>query len=125
MRANIMKSHVNRQFIREIERAFSAIYPFLKIEFPKEAPRWMTVEEEGLDAAGWQRQAHDLLLNEIGLTDGMTVANLETRLLDLFAVPVVILRRSGNFWIETSMTRQWSLKEQNDHGRELAGESSK
>ena len=115
-----MKAHVNRQFIREIEKAFSTIYPYLKIEFPKDGIRWLTVEEEGIDSEHWPRQAQDLLQSEVQLSDDMTVGELESRLQELLAVPVAIFRRSGKSWLETRMTRDWTLKEQNDHGRELA-----
>lgn len=115
-----MKAHVNRQFIKEVEKVFSSRYPFLKIEFPKVGVRWLSEVEDG-DGEKWRRQAEDILDSEVGLTDGMTVGELEVRLGDLLGVPLVVLRRSGNFWIETSMTRGWSLKEQNDHGKELTG----
>jgi len=117
-----MKAHVNRQFIKEVEKVFSSRYPFLKLEFPKVGVRWLSEVEE-VDARKWQHQAEDILDSEIGLADGMTVGELEVRLGDLLGVPLVILRRSGNFWIETSMTRNWTLREQNDHGRELTGGS--
>jgi len=115
-----MKAHVNRQFIKEVEKVFSTRYPYLKMEVSKEGVRWLTGVEE-VDAEKWRRQAEDILDTEVGLADGMTVGELEGRLRDLLGVPVVILRRSGNFWIETSMTRNWNLREQNDHGQELTG----
>ena len=117
-----MKAHVNRQFIKEVEKVFSSRYPYLKMEFAKGGVRWLTVDGGEADAEKWRHQAEDILDTEIGLGDGMTVGELETRLRDLLGVPVVILRRSGNFWIETSMTRKWTLREQNDHGQELAGD---
>lgn len=117
-----MKAHVNRQFIKEIENIFSARYPFLKIEFPRVGVRWLAAGVEEVDAANWRREAADILDTEIGLGDGLTVGELEIRLSNLLGVPAVILRRSGNFWIETSMTRNWTLKEQNDHGQELTGD---
>lgn len=115
-----MRSHVNRQFIRELEKTFSGLYPFLKMELPKDGSRWLTVEEDGIDAEKWQRQAQDILKNEVHIADDLTVVELETRLKDLLNIPVVVLRRSGASWIATTMTRMWTLKEQNDHGRELA-----
>jgi len=117
-----MRAHVNRQFIKEIEKIFSARYPFLKIEFASDGVRWLAAGLEDVDAAKWQRQAEDILATEVGLADGLTVGDLETRLRDLLGVPVVILRRSGKNWIETRMTRSWTLKEQNDHGKELTGD---
>lgn len=116
-----MKSHIDRRFIREIEKAFTTRYPYLKLEFLKDGNHWMNVEAEGIDTDKWQRQAQDLLADELGLSDDLAIGDVEDRLKNLLNVPVVILRRSGNSFIETSMTRTWTLKEQNDHGRELSG----
>jgi hypothetical protein len=119
MGAIIMKAHVNRQFVKEVEKVFSSRYPYLKMEIVKEGLRWLPAATEDTDAEMWKHQAEEILDTEIGLGDGMTVVELETRLREILGVPVVILRRSGNFWIETSMTRKWTLREQNDHGQEL------
>jgi hypothetical protein len=116
-----MKAHINRQFIKEVEKVFSSFYPYLKLDFPKSGPTWLTAPAEDGDADKWRRQAEDILRDEVGLADGMTVGELELRLKELLGAPVVVLRRSGTFWIETSMTRNWTLKEQDDHGRELSG----
>jgi len=37
-----------------------------------------------------------------------------------FGLPAQILRKSGNLWLETSMTNHWTLQQQNDHGRDIA-----
>ena len=115
-----MKSHVNRQFLGEVEKAFAARYPFLKVEFAPAVTRGLALEDEGIDGDRWLRQADDLLVHEVGITDGMTVREFETRLREVLGVQGVVLRRSGNFWIETSMTQKWTLKEQDAHGKDLA-----
>jgi hypothetical protein len=50
----------------------------------------------------------------------MTVSELESLLLQLFGLPVQVYRKSGNFWMETRMTRDWTLKQQNEHGKDIA-----
>ena len=115
-----MRAHVNRQLIREVEREFNRIYPFLRIDFQKNGggkaddPGYLGADEQAL-----QLKAKDLLKNEIKIADGMKVSELETALQSAFAYPVQIFRKSGNFWIETRMTRSWTLKQQNDHGGEI------
>jgi hypothetical protein len=120
MGSAIMKAHVHRQFIKEVEKVFSTRYPYLKMEFSTNDVRWLLPEVKEGNAGIWRHQAEDILDHEIGLKDGMTVGELETRLKDVLGVPVVILRRSGDLWIETSMTQKWTLKEQNVHGKELS-----
>lgn len=120
MEVYIMKSHVDGQFIREVEKAFNREYPFLRIEFAKNgAGSSADTGYEGADGDILRSRAKQLLQNEIGLNDGMKVSELETALQSVIACPVQVFRKSSNSWIETKMTRDWTLKQQNDHGREL------
>jgi len=57
---------------------------------------------------------------ELELNDEMTVGELENSFLEKFWLNVQVSRRSGNLWLETTMTDKWTLKQQNDHGRELS-----
>jgi hypothetical protein len=115
-----MKSHVSRPFLREIEKEFNRVYPYVRIEFPKNGGVLPDagINDPGNSALG--EKARELLLHEAGLADGMTVKELENTLMALLALPVQIFRKSGKMWIETKMTREWTLKQQNDRGRELA-----
>lgn len=115
-----MRSHVDRQFVREVEKEFNRNYPFLKIEFAKNGGGQPgTPAFEGPDEDILQARAKHLLANDLQMNDGMKVSELEAALQTVFGYPVQVLRKSGNFWIGTRMTRDWSLKQQNDHGREL------
>jgi hypothetical protein len=119
MGIHIMKAHVDRQFIREIENEFTREYPFLRIEFTKNgSDRPYSPGYEGSDKDALRSRAKDLLRNEIGLNDAMKVSEFETALQSVIAQPVQVFRKSNNSWLETKMTRNWTLKQQNDHGRE-------
>jgi hypothetical protein len=50
----------------------------------------------------------------------MTVSDLENQFRDKFGLSVQVFRCSGNAWLETSLTDDWTLEEQNNHGRELS-----
>ncbi|MEI9910895.1 MAG: hypothetical protein WDO71_15215 [Bacteroidota bacterium] len=50
----------------------------------------------------------------------MTVGQLEDIFQKQFGLQVQVSRRSGTLWLETTMTDNWTLKQQNDHGRELS-----
>jgi hypothetical protein len=115
-----MKAYVERQFVRIVEEEFNRMYPFLKIEFEKNG----SIRPDAADLAGpdydiLRKRAKQLLLGELNLTDAMKVSELETALQQVFGNAVQVLRKSGNFWIGTRMTRDLTLKQQNDHGREL------
>jgi hypothetical protein len=115
-----MKAHVERQFIRVVEKEFNRIYPFLKIEFAKNGDgKPDALANEGPDDDILRSRANHLLLDELKIGDAMKVSELEAALQQAFDSPVQVLRKSGNFWIGTRMTRDLTLKQQNDHGREL------
>jgi hypothetical protein len=116
----ITKSHVDGQFIREVEKEFNRSYEYLKIEFAKNgADRSADNGYEGADGDILRSRAKQLLQNEIGLSDAMKVSELETALQSVIDLRLQVFRKSSNSWIETKMTREWTLKQQNDHGREL------
>jgi hypothetical protein len=115
-----MKSHVDGQFIREVENEFNRSYPYLKIEFAKNGSgRSAGTGYDGADGDIFRSRAKQLLQNEIGLADSMKVSELETALQSVLDCRLQVFRKSSNSWIETKMTREWTLKQQNDHGREL------
>ena len=49
----------------------------------------------------------------------MTVTDFENALMDQFGLSAQVFRRSGNIWLETTITDYWTLKQQNEHGREI------
>jgi len=55
----------------------------------------------------------------LDIKDAMSVLELENALIDEFGLSAQVYRKSGNIWLETTMTDNWTLKQQNDHGREL------
>jgi hypothetical protein len=141
----IMKFHVARQdLIKGVKEEFNRTYPFLKIEFSKR--RGLTTEEDGSAMEGMRplkeqgtsivrspspeentdeeqnicSLAKKMLWNEFGLSDDMKVSELEILLQYQFGLPVQILRKSGNLWMETRMNRHWTLRQQNDHGEDIA-----
>lgn len=50
----------------------------------------------------------------------MKVSELEKLFKDKFKLAVQVFRKSGNLWLETTMTDNWSLLQQNNHGREIS-----
>lgn len=115
-----MKAHVERQFVRIVEEEFNRMYPFLKISFAKNNDnRADAAAGEGPDVDILRSRARQLLLGELNITDATKVSEVETALQQVFGNAVQIFRKSGNFWIGTGMTRDLTLKQQNDHGREL------
>src|SRR5579862_1069536 len=113
-----MELHVNDQvLISELQNQFSKEFPFLKLEFFSE-PRNSGAKHFPKSAMfastkrlGLCRKLH----NEgvIRLTQNDTVEMLEHIFWNEFGLTAEIFRKSGNLWIETSLTDSWTLKLQN------------
>lgn len=104
--------------LKEAQDEFNSAYPFLRIEFYRNTePGFARIHLKNsmmLTAAGLKRNG------DIEINDLMTVGELENIFKEKFGLQVQVSRRSGTLWLETTMTDNWTLKQQNDHGRELS-----
>lgn len=118
MEHNLINLHVLRlRLFHEVQTEFHERYPFLKVDFVnKTDDTWIN----GLPGKEPHSNAVKLLDSDIGLSDDITVAELENRLRDWFGNAVQVLRRNGNGWMETTKTREWSLHLQNEQGRDIS-----
>ena len=112
--------------IAEVQDNFSELYPFLKLDFYKKSSGRLGSEIK-------QKLVKTILLNNAGngregvmeITDPMTVGQLEKSFYDRFGMVVQVSRKSGTLWLETTMTDSWTLRQQNEHGRELSTPAAK
>jgi len=111
------------KLIKDLRKEFSEAYPFLQLEF---------FNNEGARKTRYspfKKIEHEKILGDAGILknhkgyidikDSTTVLELENVLMDEFGLSAQVFRKSGNIWLETTMTDDWSLKQQNDHGREI------
>jgi hypothetical protein len=119
---NIIKITGNTK-ISSIKEKFNKVFPFLKIEFFSKkhnayqgTPRSFLVDESmNLNQAFGLQKKGAVLLHE-----NMSVNELEQAFQKTFNIAVQVFRKSGRSWIETSLTDNWSLKHQNEEGKELS-----
>ena len=104
--------------ISDVQKAFSNTFPFLKIEFFKNGDTHYLLPGDR-NIAEAQKMIRD---GCIEVTGDMKVKELEQALGTLFPLHAQIFRRSGNIWLETSMTDNWTLAQQNEHGREISAQ---
>jgi len=111
------------RLISEIQKDFGAVYPFLKIEFFRNGnirrdryPVTKLIPASQPVKNAWHYKREKGLLT---LSDSMTVTDFENALMDEFGLSAQVFRRSGNIWLETTITDYWTLKQQNEHGREI------
>ena len=54
------------------------------------------------------------------LKENMRVMEIENLFREIFGLSAQVFRKSGRSWIETTITDDWTLKQQNDEGKELS-----
>lgn len=118
-----MKLEVNssRSF-EDVQKAFNERYPYLKLEF------FTRAHEKGKPSAGKhmvspKRKIAEYLNGRDGVIEirpQMSVFELEKAFEDVYGLHVQVFRKSGRIWLETTATDDWTLKTQNDEGRELS-----
>jgi hypothetical protein len=104
--------------LKEAQDEFNSAYPFLRIEFYRNTEPGFArrhLKNSMLLTAAGLKQNGDIEINDL-----MTVGQLENIFREQFGLQVQVSRRSGTLWLETTMTDNWTLKQQNDHGRELS-----
>lgn len=106
----------------KVQEEFNRAFPYLKIEFGKLGNTTMPLFKGGDPSSedNVREGAKKLLEKDIRLSGDMKVSELEASIQQLFGSPVQVYRKIGNFWMETRLSREWTLKQHNEHGRDLA-----
>ncbi len=109
--------------ISSIQKKFTEEFPYLKIEFfSKEhevgAPSSKKSMKESSKKIGELRNKH--INGTLSISPTMTVSDLEQNFQDQFGLAVQVFRRSGNAWLETTVTDSWTLDKQNKQGEALS-----
>jgi hypothetical protein len=119
-----MKITINDQRkIFAIQETFSKNFPYLKLEFfakghKQGGPSPRNIIKHPDKTLGECRTVHNN--GTITITGSMTVNELEQRFGDVYGLSVQVFRRSGNMWLETTVTDGWTLDEQNSQGESLS-----
>jgi hypothetical protein len=108
--------------ISEIQEKFNSMFPFLKLEFFS-GRSYSRNDFSARKIIPGTRKIGDI---QSAVADGhirimadMKVSDLENQFNDQFGLPVQVFRRSGNLWLETTMTDNWTLQQQKSHGKEI------
>jgi hypothetical protein len=122
----LLKITSNR-LISDIQKDFNEEFPFLKIVFFNKK----SISSSDYSAKQIIPQNKKIGEIQINAVDGnieieeeMKVNKLENIFKDQFNLAVQVFRKSGNLWLETTMTDNWTLQQQNNHGREISTSQS-
>lgn len=106
--------------LSEISNAFSAVYPFLKLEFFSkphgwlESSDWSKIINKNMTVAEANNNHSDSGYIEIHYWQ--KTGTVEFKFLKQFNLSVQIYRKFNDHWIQTSGTDDLSLEEQNESG---------
>jgi hypothetical protein len=109
--------------ISAVQQQFNRFFPFLKIEFFNQAPvsgfgnakNKMIVDDRKMHLInGFIHEGN------IELNNNTVVSAFENKFESKCGLFIQVFRKSGNVWLETTATDNWTLKQQNDEGESLA-----
>jgi hypothetical protein len=105
--------------VHDVQEEFSNAFPFLKLEFFKNKKlTGRVITPAGNTRIGsYQRSIAGGIIE---IDPQMKVADLEKTFSEQFKLYVQVFRRSGSLWLQTTMTDNWTLEKQNEHGRALS-----
>lgn len=105
-----------------INAQLNAVYPFLRIGFFQEAHSFGKSNGKNklinstVKIGQLKRQIEP---GTIEINGGTTVWELESNFEKKFGLYVQVFRKSGNIWLETTATDNWTLEQQNEQGKFL------
>jgi hypothetical protein len=112
----------NKTLIKGVQKEFNTVYPFLWIEFfdlpLKGKGRWTRLEKVDVERPVNQFiDIHDPVV--IDIREKRTVLEVKKDFQQKLGLGVQVLRRSGNVWVGTSLTEDWTLSHQNLEGEQI------
>lgn len=108
--------------VDDVKKIFSNSYPFLKIELYKKPfnnGRFGIKKQQLAPTESLFKFVHALEKAAIDIGNNITVAELENQFADIGLIAEVF-RKSGNVWIESSLTDNWTLLQQNSEAEEIS-----
>jgi glycerol-3-phosphate O-acyltransferase len=109
--------------IRDVQRKFTEVYPFLKVEFykkPYSEKKVSAIKDRISPDEIISEQAKFFKAESVDINRHRTVAALEKECYEKFGIAMQVSRKTGNIWIETSKTDDRTLKEQNQLGKTMS-----
>jgi hypothetical protein len=102
--------------LHEIQEKFSLIFPYLKIEFfSKPHNIYGSSRKEFIIHPDTQLKdcRSKQLEGQLEIDGNLSVAKMEQQFRHMFGLFIQVFRKSGDVWIETTVTDDWTLNKQN------------
>ena len=113
----------DNKYIKEIQEEFQKRFPYLKIEFFRNVqkngnPILKSQQISNKMSIGMVRDLH--AEGTLNIDGSRRVEEIENDFQNKFGLSVEVFRKSGNMWIETTLTNHWSLLRQNFEGQQMS-----
>jgi hypothetical protein len=107
--------------VKNVQDQFKALFPFLKIEFLKTFPNTKAVYKTkyAMPDDPFKRIPGFINDGRISIYSKQSIISLENNFKEHFGLSAQVFRRSGNVWIETTLTEDWTLEQQNKIGEQI------
>jgi hypothetical protein len=106
----------NETSVKDVQKQFSNYFPFLQIEFYRTTPKEMQPAFKGgkvhADEPVKQLMKRYRPL-QLKINQDTTVSELQKTFSDI-GLNIQVYRKFGTFWIQTSITDDWTLHRQNN-----------
>src|ERR1700688_4277767 len=113
--------------IKNVQIEFNAVYFYLKINFFILAVHFQNIFK--IEKINYQKpvrvQERFNKSGIINIDNKRTVVQLEYDFETTFGLSIKLFRKSGNSWIETTLTENWTLEKQNEEGEFMSSPDHK
>lgn len=118
----IVQDHLS---LHEMNEQFTKLYPFLKLQFyANNVNPELNKEEPGELIKKYSMSLHDLIhakVNSvINMSPDVTVKSFEQKWFDEAGVWCQVFRKSGNVWLQTTVTDDMTLSGVNEFGQQMS-----
>lgn len=112
----------NSMSIAMVQQLFNEQFPFLKIEFFEKDNKFNGNIAPKKHISNSTKKLIDFKLPQteeypIIIHPEMTVTELEKAFTKIYKLQTQVFRKSGNIWLETTITDGWTLEDQNSQGK--------
>ena len=111
-----------RSTVGAIKQQFCSAFPFLKLEVlkRKSTPGHTNLEQSVASDNAFLEDIQPLVCTgSLEIDNNTRVCDVESELANRFLLTAQVFRRSKNVWLETSATDNWTLGQQNEHGKNM------
>lgn len=112
-----------KQTVMGLQKEFNRHFPFLKIEFIRDRMSKSSRQQKPVRVPPAElicEVVNKKIAGKIAFNADTTVHDLENTFLADYGLYVQVFRKSGNIWLVTTSTDDWTLEQQNEEARSLA-----